>query len=354
MAKVIVGMSGGVDSAVTAYLLKLAGHEVVGVTLRTWLSADGKESRCCEIDDARKISWQLDIPYYVINCINDFKEKVVDPFAMENIEGLTPNPCVWCNKEIKWSKMIESLDVFGADYIATGHYANIKELENGRVTLQQADCIEKDQTYMLYKLTQEQLKKTMMPLGKINKKEVRKIAESINLEVANKPDSQEICFVTEGKYGEYIENNYDFPLPEEGYFVDEKGNKLGKHRGIIHYTIGQRKGLGISLGERTYVKEIRKETNEVVLSGNDALFSKQIKCNQINFMSIEDLKEGEELEANVKVRYHHNPQKAIIRRTNEDELTIDFYENIRAAAPGQSAVIYDDDNCIIGGGIIVK
>ena len=249
MAKVIVGLSGGVDSAVAAYLLKLAGHEVIGVTLRTWLSADGKESRCCEIDDARRVSWQLNIPYYVINCVNEFKENVVNPFIQENVEGLTPNPCVWCNRKIKWAKMIESLDVFGADYIATGHYATIDKLKNGRYTLKQADYIDKDQTYMLYKLTQEQLAKTIMPLGKMSKKEVRKIAESLNLEVASKPDSQEICFVTEGKYGEYIENNYDGELPEEGFFVDEKGNKLGKHKGIIHYTIGQRKGLGISLGK---------------------------------------------------------------------------------------------------------
>ena len=204
MAKVIVGLSGGVDSAVAAYLLKLAGHEVIGVTLRTWLSADGKESRCCEIDDARKVAWQLNIPYYVINCVNEFKENVVNPFIQENVEGLTPNPCVWCNRKIKWAKMIESLDVFGADYIATGHYATIDKLKNGRYTLKQADYIDKDQTYMLYKLTQEQLAKTIMPLGKMSKKEVRKIAESLNLEVASKPDSQEICFVTEGKYGEQL------------------------------------------------------------------------------------------------------------------------------------------------------
>lgn len=353
MAKVIVGLSGGVDSAVAAYLLKLAGHEVIGVTLRTWLSADGKESRCCEIDDARRVSWQLNIPYYVINCVNEFKENVVNPFIQENVEGLTPNPCVWCNRKIKWAKMIESLDVFGADYIATGHYAIIDKLKNGRYTLKQADYIDKDQTYMLYKLTQEQLAKTIMPLGKMSKKEVRKIAESLNLEVASKPDSQEICFVTEGKYGEYIENNYDGELPEEGFFVDEKGNKLGKHKGIIHYTIGQRKGLGISLGKRTYVKEIRKDTNEVVLSGNDALFSKRIKCNKLNFMSIEDLREGEKIEANVKVRYHHNSQKALIQRTGADEITIDFVENVRAVAPGQSVVFYDSSSYIIGGGIIV-
>ena len=181
MAKVIVGMSGGVDSAVTAYLLKLAGYEVVGVTLRTWVSADGKESRCCEIDDARRVAWKLDMPYYVVNCIADFKEKITEPFINDYLQGITPNPCVICNRNIKWDKMLEALHVMEAEYIATGHYASIVKKDNGRYTVKKALHAAKDQTYMLYRLSQEQLSKTIMPLGNLSKDEVRELAKKAGL-----------------------------------------------------------------------------------------------------------------------------------------------------------------------------
>ena len=204
MPKVIVGMSGGVDSAVTAYLLKMAGYDVIGVTLRTWLTSEGKDSRCCEIDDAQKVAWKLGIPYYVTDSRCEFNDLVIKPFIDSYINGMTPNPCVECNRYIKWEKMLATADTYGAEYIATGHYASVVKLDNGRYTVKQAEHIAKDQTYMVYKLTQEQLSRTLMPLGKLSKDEVRDIAIKAGLPVADKPDSQEICFVPDGHYSEYI------------------------------------------------------------------------------------------------------------------------------------------------------
>ena len=248
-------MSGGVDSAVTAYLLKAAGFSVTGITLRTWFSAEGEESRCCEIDDARRVAWKIRIPYYAFNCVLAFQDNVTKPFVSEYLQGLTPNPCIVCNRFVKWEKMLYYAKVLKADFVATGHYASVLRLDNGRYTVQQALHAEKDQTYMLYKLTQEQLARTMMPLGKCSKEEVRRIAEEAGLPVAHKKDSQEICFVTRGSYGDYIEKETDSAV-RPGNFVDEKGTVVGTHKGIIHYTVGQRKGLGLALGYPVYVKRI--------------------------------------------------------------------------------------------------
>ncbi len=352
MAKVIVGMSGGVDSAVTAYLLKLAGYEVVGVTIRTWMSSDGKESRCCEIDDARKVSWKLGIPYYVSNCISDFREYITKPFIDDYLHGVTPNPCVWCNKYIKWDKMLDSANVMAADYIATGHYASIIKKDNGRYTVQKADFAAKDQTYMLYRLTQDQLARTIMPLGKLSKDEVREIARQAGLPVAEKADSQEICFVTDGNYVDYIEDYAETDIPGDGLFVDEDGNVLGHHKGIIHYTVGQRKGLGLALGFPAYVKKIDAVNNTVIIGNEKSLYSTELICKDLNFMSIPELKSGERISCNVKVRYHHVGQSAEVLMLDSDKVKISFIDPVRAASPGQSAVFYDEDNCVIGGGII--
>ena len=246
MSRVIVGMSGGVDSAVAAYLLKQQGYEVLGVTLRVWGSDEEGDSRCCEIDEARRICQLLDIKYHPHNVTALFKESVVNPFIDAYLEGLTPNPCIECNRFVKWAKMIELADIFQADYVATGHYAYIDKLDNGRFAVRKASQISKDQTYMLYKLTQEQLSRTLMPLGGYTKAEVRKIAEDAGLPCAHKEESQEICFVTEGRYTDFISEHTDKTLPGEGNFVDEYGNILGRHKGIHQYTVGQRKGLGIA------------------------------------------------------------------------------------------------------------
>lgn len=352
MSKVLVGMSGGVDSAVAAYMLKMAGYEVTGITLKTWIGADGKESRCCEIEDAERTAQALGIPYYVENCVAEFKEKVTDPFIREYIKGRTPNPCVGCNRYIKWEHMLKAADRFGAEYIATGHYAYIKKLENGRYTVKNAEHPEKDQTYMLYKLSQEQLARTLMPLGAFSKEEVRNIAEKAGIPVAHKGDSQDICFVPDDDHVSFIEENATEDLPEEGNFVDEEGNVLGRHKGIINYTIGQRKGLGLPLGYPAYVKKIDPEKNEVVISTNEALFGNVVYCSDNNFLSIDTPGISEKISCLAKVRYHHKAEKAVIEMTGEDRLKIVFENPVRAAAPGQSAVFYDEDGCVIGGGVI--
>lgn len=354
MSKVIVGMSGGVDSAVTAYLLKAAGHEVVGITVRVWTSSDGKDSRCCEIEDARRVAWAIGIPYYVVNDVANFRQWITEPFIEDYCHGITPNPCVFCNRHIKWEKLLESARVMGAGAVATGHYASVIQKPNGRYTVKKADYSAKDQTYMLYRLTQEQLSKTLMPLGKLTKEDVREIAKKANLPVANKPESQEICFVTEGNYADYIEENAREELPGEGDFVDVSGRVLGTHRGIIHYTVGQRKGLGLSLGYPAYIREIRAKDNTIVIAEDDAIYSQEIIVDQLNFMSIEEMVVGQEISALVKIRYHHPGQIARIQMLPTKEVKVSFLEPVRAAAPGQSAVFYDEDNCVIGGGVIKK
>ena len=292
MKKVIIGMSGGVDSAVAAYLLKQAGYDVVGVTLRTWAGTEGQESRCCEIDDARWTAYTIGIPYYAFNCVSDFESKVVEPFVQDYLCGRTPNPCVVCNREIKWERMLYHANVLQADFVATGHYASVVKLENGRYTVRKAAHAEKDQTYMLYRLTQEQLARTLMPLGEYSKAEVREIAAKAGIEVASKPDSQEICFVTDGDYADFIINHENGAVPGEGNYVDESGNILGRHKGIIHYTVGQRKGLGVAFGHPMYIKEIRADKNEIVLSDLEQT-CREILCRGMNFMSIPEPEEGE-------------------------------------------------------------
>ncbi len=351
--RVVVGMSGGVDSAVAAYLLKMSGYDVIGVTLRTWTAGDEKESRCCEIDDALQIAGKLDIPYHVVSCVPEFRERVVEPFIQEYIHGRTPNPCIECNRYLKWDRMLHFASTVNAGYVATGHYANIVRLENGRYTVRQAAHAQKDQTYMLYKLSQEQLALTLMPLGNLTKDEVRNIAKAAALPVADKPDSQEICFVTDGSYADFIAEHSQEPVPKAGYFVNEEGEILGKHRGIIHYTVGQRKGLGIAFGYPAFVKEIRAEENEIVIGDEQSLFKNTVLCRDVNFMSIPGLEPGQELRCRARIRYHHKAQPAYIETAGDGCIRLVFDEPVRAATPGQSAVFYDEDDCVIGGGIIL-
>ncbi len=354
MEKIVVGMSGGVDSAVAAYLLKEAGYEVIGVTLRTWQSDDGSESLCCDIDDARSVAFRLGIDYYPINCTSDFQRFVVDPFAKEYLRGMTPNPCIECNRYVKWDKLLYYARVVGAKYIATGHYASVVKLDNGRYTVQKAVHSEKDQTYMLYKLTQEQLAATKMPLGDLSKSKVRQIAKDAGLPVASKPDSQEVCFVTDGSYADYIADTTGSDRPGEGFFVGTDGNVLGKHKGIYRYTIGQRKGLGLALGYPAYVKEIRTDTNEVVISEEKELYHSALLCRDINWMSIPGLGSGETVPCTVKIRYRHGGQQAEIELADNDMVKVTFDDPVRAATPGQSAVFYDSEENVIGGGIIAE
>ncbi len=352
MSKVLVGMSGGVDSAVAAYLLKKEGYDVTGVTLRTWASSDGSESRCCEIDDARAAAREIGITYYAFNCVEDFRKKVIEPFVACYARGLTPNPCVGCNRNIKWEKMLYFARVLHADYIATGHYASAVRLRSGRYTVRKALHAEKDQTYMLCSLTQQQLAATIMPLGGLSKAEVRQIAKCAGISSADKPDSQEICFVPDGDYSDFIRQHSETALPGEGLFLDESGKALGVHKGIYRYTVGQRRGLGLALGYNVYVKKIAADKNVIILGKDESLYSSELICGDLNFMSIRGINKDEVLKCLVKVRYQHRAQSAQAEMTGPDTMKISFDEPVRAAAPGQYAVLYDGDGCVICGGII--
>ena len=352
--KVVVGMSGGVDSSVAAFLLKEQGYDVIGVTMQIWQddSVETTENGCCGIqavDDARRVAGQLDIPYYVMNFKNEFKDNVIDYFVEEYKLGRTPNPCIACNRYVKWESLLKRSLQIGADFIATGHYARICQLDNGRYAIRNSVTAKKDQTYALYNLTQEQLAHTIMPIGDYTKEQVRKIAEDNNLMVAHKPDSMEICFVPDNDYAGYIERTTDYkPVP--GNFVDVNGNVIGRHNGIIHYTVGQRKGLGLAMGHPVFVVAIRPETNEVVIGENKDVFSKTLYANNLNFMSIEKLQD--QVRAKGKIRYSHSGADCTIRMIDGKTLECTFDEPQRAVTPGQALVLYDGEY-VLGGGVII-
>lgn len=355
--KVVIGMSGGVDSSVAAYLLKKQGYDVIGATMQIWQdeSIDVQEETggCCglsAVDDARRVANDLDIPYYVMNFKKEFKENVIDYFIDEYLQGKTPNPCIACNRYVKWESLLDRSLEIGADYIATGHYAQVVQLENGRFTLKKSVTTAKDQTYALYNLTQFQLSHTLMPVGEYTKDEIRAIAKEINLKVANKPDSQEICFVPDNNYAKFIEDNTNVNLVE-GNFVDLDGNIIGKHKGIAHYTIGQRKGLNLSMGHPVFVTEIRPDTNEVVIGNADDVYANKLIATNVNFMSIEDL-EGK-LEVVAKIRYSHSGDLCTIEKMEDNNILCTFQKPQRAITPGQAVVFYDDD-IVVGGGTILK
>ena len=330
---------------------------MIGVTMQIWqdeLPEQQEENGgCCglsAVDDARRVAERLQIPYYVMNFKKEFKENVMDYFVQEYIDGRTPNPCIACNRFVKWESLLKrSLDI-GAEYIATGHYARVEQLPNGRYALRKSATAAKDQTYALYNLTQHQLSHTLMPVGEYTKDEIREMAAEIGLVVANKPDSQEICFIPDHDYAKFIEENTDCRL-EEGNFVDKYGNVLGRHKGITHYTVGQRKGLNLSMGHPVFVTAIRPETNEVVIGENEDVFSNIERCNKLNWMAIEGLAGGE-MRVTAKIRYSHKGAPCVIRETGEDMVECVFDEPQRAATPGQAVVFYDGDY-VVGGGTIL-
>ncbi len=353
--KVAVGMSGGVDSSVAAYLLKEQGYDVIGVTMQIWQDEDplaqAENGGCCglsAVDDARRVADRLGIPYYVLNFKREFKENVIDYFMDEYMHARTPNPCIACNRYVKWEALLNRARELGCDYIATGHYARVVQLDNGRYALKKSATDRKDQTYALYNLTQEQLAHTLMPVGEYEKEQIREIATKIGLLIANKPDSQEICFIPDNDYAGYIERESGKTFPK-GNFVDLEGNILGTHKGIIHYTIGQRKGLGLSMGSPVFVVDIRPETNEVVIGSNLDTFHDSLYAGKVNLMSVDAL-EGER-EVVAKIRYSHKGAPCRIRMVDEDTVLCKFEEPVRAITPGQAVVFYDGD-IVLGGAVI--
>lgn len=354
--RVVVGMSGGVDSSVAAWLLKKQGYEVIGVTMQIWQDEEEQaleeNGGCCgstAVEDARRVAAAIGIPYYVMNFRKDFKEKVIDYFIDEYLNGRTPNPCIACNRYVKWESLLTRCKEIGADYIATGHYARVEKLSNGRYAIRNSVTARKDQTYALYNLTQDQLASTLMPIGEYEKDYIREMAKEAGLPVASKPDSQDICFVPDGDYASYIkEETKKVPVP--GNFVLSDGTVVGKHKGIIHYTVGQRKGLGLSLGHPVFVLEIRPETNEVVVGSNEESMSRFVRANKVNFMAVEDIKEPMRIWA--KIRYNHKGAWCTVEKTGPDEILCTFDEPVRAITPGQAVVMYDGEY-VLGGGTIL-
>lgn len=342
MQKIVVGLSGGVDSAVAAGLLRKE-YEVYGVTLQM-------QGDCFDLQDAENIAKKLGIKFDVIDCQSEFNE-IKNYFATSYLEGKTPNPCCKCNPEVKWAGLIKYADKIGAEFVATGHYAFVDKLENGRYALRAADS-SKDQTYALYGLSQEQLSRTIMPLGKYTKEEVREMAREMDLPVAEKPDSMEVCFIPDDDHAKFIEG-YANIVPEKGKFVDEEGGVLGEHQGITHYTVGQRKGLGIAFGKPMFVKSIDAEKNEVVLCDNERLFATEVRITDVKMQAAAELGEGSGVSGDFigRIRYSHKGEKCSIIVDNYG-MTVRFASPVRAATPGQSLVIYDESGHVVLGGII--
>lgn len=349
-------MSGGVDSSVAAYLLKEQGYDVIGVTMRLWQDDTGtsqEEGSCCglsAVDDARRVADVLEIPYYVMNFREEFKGNVVDYFVEEYLHGRTPNPCIACNRYVKWEALLRRGLEIGADYIATGHYARIDRLDNGRYAIRNSVTTAKDQTYALYNLTQEQLSRTLMPVGEYTKEQIRELAVLAGLPVADKPDSQEICFVPDGDYAGLIDRLAGDRVPGPGDFVTIDGRVLGRHKGISHYTIGQRRGLELPMGERVFVKEIRPEQNQVVIGTNADIFTTEVFCKDVNYMSVSDITEP--VRALAKIRYNHKGDYCTVEKLSDGRLKCTFEKPVRAATPGQALVLYDGEY-VMGGGVIL-
>lgn len=347
--RVLLGMSGGVDSSVAAYLLKKQGYEVVGANMQLW-DFDGTYDNS-SARDAKKVADYLGIEFHIIDFKKDFKSTVVDYFINEYFEGHTPNPCVFCNKHIKFSKLYEKADELNCKYVATGHYATVAfNEENGLYELRRSVYDKKDQTYVLYNMNQEKLSRTLFPIGHYDKPHIREIAKEIGLEVHNKPDSMDICFIPDQDYQRFL-NEYADKKPKKGKFVDSEGNELGNHEGVIKYTIGQRKGLGVTFGEPKYVIDINGRNNQVTLGSNEDLFKTTLIADDANFLYF-DMKdfEGEKV-FDAKIRYSSKPARATVKKIGERKIEVVFDEPQRAITKGQSVVFYDGD-MLVGGGVI--
>jgi tRNA-specific 2-thiouridylase len=356
MKKALIAMSGGVDSSVAAYLMKKEGYKCVGVTMKLFQNEDVglcAKHTCCSLDDiedARSVAEKLEMPYYVMNFTDGFMETVIEPFIDAYENGRTPNPCIDCNRYMKFEELFQRSKALECDFMVTGHYARVEydEAADRYLLLRSADK-HKDQSYVLYAMTQEQLKHTIFPLGNMTKDVVREIAEEQGFFNARKHDSQDLCFVPQGDYGKFIENftGKDYP---SGDFVDTTGRVLGRHKGIIHYTIGQRKGLGLALEAPMYVKSIDVENNKVILGYDKELYSDRVLVGDVNWISVASLEQGRRLKA--KLRYRHEAQWAWVEQTEDGGALLIFEEPQRAVTAGQAAVFYDGD-VVVGGGTIL-
>jgi tRNA-uridine 2-sulfurtransferase len=363
---IAVAMSGGVDSSTVAAMLRAQGHQVVGLTMQLWnqrrlAGHDGMpeavQGRCCSLDDvydARRVAETIGIPYYVVNHEERFERDVIRPFVAEYLSGRTPIPCSLCNNHLKFDQLLSVAEQIGADALATGHYARTQFDESlGRWLLKRPADRSKDQTYFLFGLTQDQLSRTLFPLGEMQKSEVRELAREHGLALADKQDSQEICFVPGGDYKRFLDAylaERGDTLPDTGgELVTSDGQVIGEHSGIHNFTVGQRKGLGVATGSPLYVLQIKGETQEVVVGRQEELYSRSLRAHRVNFIAVPDLRKP--MRVTVKIRHRHEPAAALIERSGEDELLVTFDDAQRAITPGQAAVFYDGD-MVVGGGWI--
>src|SRR6202158_637944 len=364
---IAVAMSGGVDSSTVAAILRADGHNVVGLTMQLWNQRrlaghegmpESVKGRCCSIDDvydARRVAETIGIPYYVVNHEERFERDVVRPFVQEYLSGRTPIPCSLCNNHLKFDQLLTVAQQIGAEAVATGHYARVEFDEpRGRWLLKRPADHSKDQTYFLFGLTQEQLSRTLFPLGNMTKPEVRELARKHGLALAEKPDSQEICFVPGGDYKRFIDAylaDQGEALPDTaGELVTTSGEVIGEHRGIHNFTVGQRKGLGVATGSPLYVIQISGADKQVIVGGEENLYFRTLRARRVNLIAVDDLREP--MRVAVKIRHRHEPAPAMIERSADDEILVTFDQPQRAITPGQAAVFYDGD-IVVGGGWIV-
>jgi tRNA-specific 2-thiouridylase len=349
-------MSGGVDSSVTAALMVEAGYDVIAITMRLGMhdtiEIESDKPNCCSlegVEDARRVATQLRIPFYAVNYEEPFRQSIVDYFADEYLSGRTPSPCVICNQDLKFGKLLELATQLEVDYVATGHYARIeREPETGRYTLRKGIDSRKDQSYFLFSLTQAQLSRALMPLGGYEKDEVREVARKYQLRTAEKPESQELCFIADDNYKRFLTDRIPEKL-QAGDIVDQEGHVLGEHQGIPFYTVGQRKGLGISAKTPLYVTELKVHDNTIVVGKNEDLLADRMQVEEVNFITMDKLTEP--IRAEVKIRYKDTGAQATIRPLSDTEVEVKFDQPRRAVTPGQAAVFYDGDT-VVGGGWI--